>query len=69
MSVKKYIFNFKYFNIFIIIFVLIFIFSFLEYEILSIILSLIFFTILFIKVPYDLITKEFFKKKIETWIK
>ena len=66
MSVKKYILNFKYFNIFIIIFVLIFIFSFLEYEILSIILSLIFFTILFIKVPYDLITKEFFKKKIET---
>lgn len=63
ISVKSYIINFKYFNFFIVNFILIFIFSFFEFEILSIILSLIFFTILSIKVPYDLITKEFFKKK------
>ena len=63
ISVKSYIINFRYFNFFIVIFILIFIFSFYEFEILSIILSLIFFTILSIKVPYELITKEFFKKK------
>ncbi len=63
MSVKNYIINFKYFNFLIVIFILIFTFSFFEYEILSIIFSLIFFTILSINVPYDLITKEFFKNK------
>ena len=63
MSVKNFIINYRNFNFFIFFFTLIFIFSFFEYEIFSIILTIIFITILLIKTPFDLISKEYFKNK------
>lgn len=62
-SVKKFIVNFNYFNFHIIIFIFAFIFSIFEKENLSIILSLTFLIMISLKIPYNLILKEFFKVK------
>lgn len=62
-SVKNYIVNFKYFNLYIIVFILAFVFSIFGQNNISVILSLVFLILLSIKTPYHLVLKEFFKSK------